>query len=217
MFHENQKQCHIYKKGLFRNEKEKYKHIKVRDKCHYTGKFRAAAHSNCNLRYVPKKFPIIIHNRSTYDDHFVIKQIPVEFEGQFKFLGENTEKYITYSLTIKKEVTNNDDNDGDDSGVDETKKTVEYRLSFVDSCRLMSGKLSDLVDNLPGIRDKECKECIKKIRVKCKFIEFRNDRLRYICEECGNRSFKSTKEAIKNFPILYQFCKGDLNTFFCCC
>ena len=112
------------KKVFFRNEKEKYKHIKVRDQCHYTGKFRAATHSTCNLRYVPKKFPIMIHNCSTYDDHFIIKQIPVEFEGQFKCLGENTEKYITYSLPIKKEVTNDEENDGDDSDVDEKRKQL---------------------------------------------------------------------------------------------
>ena len=56
-FHENQKQCHICKKGFFRNKKDKYKHIKVRDHCHYT-EFRVAAHSTCNLRYnVQKKFP----------------------------------------------------------------------------------------------------------------------------------------------------------------
>ena len=112
------------KKVFFRNEKEKYKHIKVRDQCHYTGKFRAATHSTCNLRYVPKKSPIMIHNFSTYDDHFIIKQIPVEFEGQFKCLGENTEKYITYSLPIKKEVTNDEENDGDDSDVDEKRKQL---------------------------------------------------------------------------------------------
>ena len=60
------------KKEFFRNKKDKYKHIKVRDHCHYTRKFRGAAHSTCNLRWnVPKKIPIIIHNRSTYDDHFI--------------------------------------------------------------------------------------------------------------------------------------------------
>ena len=61
-FYENQKQCHICKKGFFRNKKDKYKHKKVRDHCHYTGKFRGAAHSNCNLRYAtPKNILIILH------------------------------------------------------------------------------------------------------------------------------------------------------------
>ena len=36
-----------------------------RDHCHYTGKFRGAAHSICNLRYkVPKIIPIVSHNGS---------------------------------------------------------------------------------------------------------------------------------------------------------
>ena len=56
-FYENQKQYHICKKGFFRNKKDKYKHIKIRDHCLYNRKFRGAAHSICNLRYnVPKKF-----------------------------------------------------------------------------------------------------------------------------------------------------------------
>ena len=114
MFYENQKQCHICKKGFFGNKKNKFKYLKVRDRCHYTVKFRGAAHSTYNLRYaVPKKIPIIIHNRSTYVDHFITKQLPEEFEGKFKCLGENTEKYITYSLPIKKEVANDDYDDDD--------------------------------------------------------------------------------------------------------
>ena len=62
-------------------------------------------HKNiCNLRYrVPKKIPVIFHNGSTYDYHFLIKQLPGEFEGQFEYWAENTEKYITFSVPIKKE------------------------------------------------------------------------------------------------------------------
>ena len=76
---------------------------KFRDHCHYTGKLRGAAHSICNLRYKrPKEIPVVFHNGSTYDYHFIIKQLAKEFDGQFECLGENTEKYITFSVPIKK-------------------------------------------------------------------------------------------------------------------
>ena len=69
---------------------------KVRDRCLYTGKYRGAAHSNCNLNYnIPKEIPVALHNGSTYD--FIIKQLEREFKGYFHFLGKNTEKYITFS------------------------------------------------------------------------------------------------------------------------
>ena len=80
---------------------------KVRDHCHYTGKFWGAAHSECNLRYkVPKKIPVIFHNGSTYDYNFIIKNLAEEFEGEFECLGKNTEKYITFSVLLKKENNN---------------------------------------------------------------------------------------------------------------
>ena len=37
-----------------------------------------------------------------YGYHFIIKQLAKEFEGHFKCLGENTEKYITFSVPFKK-------------------------------------------------------------------------------------------------------------------
>ena len=104
---------------------------------------------------MPKKISIIIHNCSTYDDDFIIKQLPEKFEGKFKCLGENTEEYITYSVPIKKEVANDDDHDDDDDDDDDDGKFCWW-LSFADSCRLIMGKLSDLADNLSGIHNKEC-------------------------------------------------------------
>ena len=66
-------------------------------------KFRGAAHSICSLRYkTPKEIPIIFHNSSTYDYHFIIKQLAKEFEGKFELLEENIEKYITFSVPTKK-------------------------------------------------------------------------------------------------------------------
>ena len=69
-----QEKCNIYEEKFCVDKGDKnYKNKrKVKDHCHYTGKFRGAAHSKCNLNYkVPKEIPIIIHN-ATYDTHFII-------------------------------------------------------------------------------------------------------------------------------------------------
>ena len=66
---------------------------KVKDHCHYTCKYRGAAHSICNLKYnIPKEIPMVFHNRSNYDYHFIIKELAREFEGEFNCLGENTKQ-----------------------------------------------------------------------------------------------------------------------------
>ena len=79
----------------------------------------------------------------------------------------------------------------------------------------MSTSLSDLADNLSEINKKECKTCMERNNTKseCKFIEYKNNRLNYKCKEHGKRCFKSINGLIKKFPIVYQFCKGDLNKF----
>ena len=86
----NQKVCYICKKEFDKSDK---KHYKVRDHCHYTGKYRGAAHNICNLRYkIPKEIPVVFHNGSTYDYHLLIKELVKEFDGNFECLGEKTEK-----------------------------------------------------------------------------------------------------------------------------
>ena len=68
-----------------------------------TGKYRGAAHNTCNLRYkTPKEIPVVFHNGSTLDCNFTIKDLAEGFEGQFECFGENIEKYITFSVPIKK-------------------------------------------------------------------------------------------------------------------
>ena len=49
---------------------------------------------------------MFFHNGSTYDYHFIIKKLTKEFDGQFEGLGEDTEKYITFSVPIEKELDN---------------------------------------------------------------------------------------------------------------
>ena len=53
----------------------------------------------------------------------------------------------------------------------------------------------------------------KKITSECDFIKFKNKRLCYKCKNCGKRYFKSINGLIKKFPIVYHFCKDDLNKF----
>ena len=135
-----------------RNYKNKRK---VKDQCHYTGKFRGAAHSKCNLNYkVPKDIPIIIHNAS-YDTHFIINQLAKEFKGELNCIGENMKKYFTFSVPIKKKC--------DDS------KIITCQLRFINSFRFMSTSFSELVDNMSeDFNSIECKLCTENNR----------------CEEC---------------------------------
>ena len=80
----------------------------------------------------------------------------------------------------------------------------------------MSTSLSNLVDNLSRIHDKECKKCMerKNIRLNCEFIGFKNGRLNYKCKECKKSCTESTNESIRNFPTLCKLCNGDLDKFF---
>ena len=104
IYHNKQKICYLCKKEFDNNDKKNYK---VRDHCRYTGKYRGAAHNICNLRYkVLKEIPIVFHNGSTYDYHFIIKELVKEFEGNFECLGENTEKFFTFSVPLKNKIEN---------------------------------------------------------------------------------------------------------------
>ena len=61
----------------------------------------ASCYSRYNLRYKkPKGIPVVFQNDSTYNYHFIIKELTEEFEGQFEWLGENAEKYLTFSVPI---------------------------------------------------------------------------------------------------------------------
>ena len=90
---ENVKSCWICQKG-FGGEK------KVRDHCHFTGKFRGAAHNKCNLQFKKPTFtPVIFHNLSGYDAHLFVKNLGTT-EGNIKCIPNNEEKYISFSKEI---------------------------------------------------------------------------------------------------------------------
>ena len=199
----------LCKKGFSNNDKKNYK---VRDHCHYTGKYRGAAHNICNLRYkVPKEIPIVFHNGSIYDYHFIIKELVKEFEGNFECLGENTEKYITFSVLIKKKIENKD-------------LEITYKIKFIDSYRFMSSSFSKLVDNLSeGVHNNKCSDCgsnldyIKTMvrpTAEPSSLERKNEKLILECYNCKQRYKKIfKKELIKRFASTYSFCNNDLNKF----
>ena len=47
---------------------------------------------------------MVFHNGSDYDYHFIIKELAEKFKRQFTCLVENTEKCITFTVPIEKEV-----------------------------------------------------------------------------------------------------------------
>ena len=193
IYHNEQKICYICRKEFDE------KNYKVRDHCHYTGKYRGAAHNICNLRCkIPKEIPVVFHNGSTYDYHFIIKELVREFDGNFECLGENTEKYITFSVPIKKKTENKD-------------IEITYKIKFIDSYRFMAMSLSKRIDNLSeGIHNNkcvDCKSCLDHIKTK-------NERLILKCFNCEQfYKKKFNKELIKRLASTYEFCNKDLNKF----
>ena len=138
--YENQKLCHICEKEFCADNNNKEMR-KVMDHCHYTGKYRGGAHSKCNLNYkMIKEIPVFFYNGSAYDYHFIIKYLAREFKGNFECLGENTEKYIGFTVPSKKVIND---------------KEIKYRIEISDSCRFMQDSLSNLVDNLSELKIKE--------------------------------------------------------------
>ena len=117
-------------------------YCKVRDYCHYTEKYRGAVHSICNLKYSVPKRPIVLYNGSNYDYHFNIKELAEGFKKQFTYLGENTEKYIPFTVPTEKEVTRTNKNR------EEIAKSIPYVLQFIDSAKFIASSLSNLVNNL---------------------------------------------------------------------
>ena len=190
----------MQKKKFNTDDSDKKQH-KVTDHGHYMGKYRGAPHNICNLRYrIPKEIPIEFHNGSRYDYHFIIKELVKEFDGKFECLGENTEKYITFSVPLKKEIKNKN-------------KIIEitYKIKFIDIYRFMSTSLSKLVDNLSeGLHNNrrvDCKSCLDYMKTKDKKLIFRC----FSCKKNYEKDFN--KKLIERFANIYEFCNGKLNKF----
>ena len=97
--HEDARNCYICGRRVLRKLSKSINYnCQVRNHCHYTGKYKGAAHNISN------EIPVVFHNGSNHDYHFIIKELANEFEEKFECLGENTEKNKTFSIPMEKEV-----------------------------------------------------------------------------------------------------------------
>ena len=124
---QNSTKCHICARKF--NEQKPSKQ-KVRDHCHITGKYRGAAHSDCNLKWAISaeklEIPVIFHNLKGYDCHFIMSNIGhlvrQDLNIDVDVIASNFEKYIGFN--------------------------IGNHLSFKDSFSFMSQSLDRLSSNL---------------------------------------------------------------------
>ena len=124
----------------------------------------------------------MFHNGSTYDCHFIIKELVKEFDC----LGENIEKYITFSIPLKKKIENKN-------------LEITYKIKFIDSFRFISSSLSKLVDNLSeGIHNNKCADC--KSSLDYEFCN--NDTTGSSSSECINKFILLLRKGV--YPYEYM-------------
>ena len=113
---QSSKTCWICEK-LIENDDEK-----VRDHCHITGKFRGAAHWNCNINFqLTKKVPVIFHNLRGYDSHLIFCELN-KFDVKIDVIPNRLENYMAFFLS--------------------------KNLVFIDSMQFIDSSLKKLVKNL---------------------------------------------------------------------
>ena len=112
--------CHICKRHMKPNDK-------VRDHCHFTGRYRGAAHFKCNLAFKHSNMiPVFFHNLEGYDSHLIMQHLGKYKQHRVSCIPKNMEKYISFSLG---------------------------NLKFLDSLNFMNEGLSTLVNNLAADGD----------------------------------------------------------------
>ena len=120
--------CQICK-NLIDNDNEK-----VRDYCHINGKFRGAAHWNCNINLqLTKKVPVIFHNLKGYDSHLIFSQLN-KFDLKISVIQNGLEKYMAFYLS--------------------------KNLVFIDNMKFLNFSLDKLVRNLS---DKDFKYLLEEL------------------------------------------------------
>lgn len=141
--------CHICEIEFLPTDK------RHRDHSHLTGEYRGAAHDTCNQHFrASKRIPVVFHNLSAYDAHFLLPQLVSELiDGNVTVIANTMENYIT----IQKTVNNSAYSD-------------QIRFQFIDSYRFMAeslDKLSSILEsNKKTILYSEFSKTYKQMRPK---------------------------------------------------
>ena len=134
--HKSATVCYACKKVFINNiETER----KVRDHCHFTGRYKGALHSECNLKLKQRPFviPVFAHNMSGYDSHMFVKLL-TETEGGVECIPQNEEKYMSFSKHVLVDVVDD--------------KNVYVKLEFKDTFRFLGKSLSYLVSTITDFK-----------------------------------------------------------------
>ena len=113
---------------------------KVKDHCHFSGKYRGTACNECNIKMKKPKFiPAVLRNLKNYDSHLFIKNLGMT-EGEINCIPKTEEKYISFSKKII-------------VGEFFSEKTFEYvqvkrELRFIDSFSFLAKSLENLTKNV---------------------------------------------------------------------
>ena len=82
--HQDTRNCYFCRKRILQNLVENKNSPKVTYHRISTSKHRGSAHSTCNLKFnVPNEIPVVFHNGSNHDFHFIIKELANKFQGRF--------------------------------------------------------------------------------------------------------------------------------------
>ncbi|CAH0562961.1 unnamed protein product [Brassicogethes aeneus] len=128
----NATHCHICEETFKPNEEKVKDHFHLASGCNDINSektnYRGPAHSLCNLQFKRiKTIPIIFHNLSNYDSHFLIKELLNQYEGHLSILPSTKEKYISFSKFVKE---------------------ANIYLRFIDSFRFLPESLDTLSSQL---------------------------------------------------------------------
>ena len=158
-------------------ERIRKKGCKVRDHDHWTGKYRGAAHSGCNLALRKNnKIPVVFHNLQGYDGHIIFQNISKVESKEPKVIAKSMEKFIGFTIG---------------------------GLRFMDSLQHLSSSLDKLSSNLAAKTDIiGCKHCPRRGTTKSVHrhmkIAHKGDNLKEFNHAVKNKTLPEL------FPNLYE-------------